>query len=78
MTKPSKQKADSGAPEVSEKLRSDFFVPILTTGTVDEDDDPAGERADENEASVREKNENTEAADEFQQPTKTATPLTNE
>jgi len=53
MTKPSKQEADSGPPEVSEKLPSDFFAPILTTGTVDDDDDPAGERADENEASVR-------------------------
>jgi len=54
MTKPSKQEADSGAPEVSEKLPSDFVAPTLTTGTVD--DDPAGERADENEASVREEN----------------------
>jgi hypothetical protein len=53
MIKPSKQEADSGAPEVSEKWPSDFFVPPLTTGTVDDDDDPAGERADENEASVR-------------------------
>lgn len=68
MTRPSKQEADPGAPEVSEKLPSDFLVPTLTTGTVDDDDDPAGERADENEASVREENENTEAADEFQQP----------
>jgi hypothetical protein len=55
MTKPSKQEADSGAPEVSEKLPSDFLVPTPTTGTVDDDDDPAGERADENEASVRER-----------------------
>jgi hypothetical protein len=61
MTKPSKQEADSGAPEVSEELPSDFVAPILTTGTVDDDDDPAGERADENEASVREKDENTVA-----------------
>jgi hypothetical protein len=55
MTKPSKPEADSGAPEVSEKLPSDFLVPTPTTGTVDDDDDPAGERADENEASVRER-----------------------
>jgi hypothetical protein len=61
MTKPSKQEADSGAPEVSEKLPSDFVAPTPTTGTVDDDDDPADERADENEASVREKDENTVA-----------------
>jgi hypothetical protein len=54
MTKPSRKEADSGAPEeVSEKLPADFVAPTLTTGTVDDDDDPAGERADENEASVR-------------------------
>ena len=56
MTKPSKHEADSDAPEVSKELPSDFLVPTLTTGTVDDDDDPAGERANENEASVREKN----------------------
>jgi hypothetical protein len=65
MAKLSNLEADSGAPEASEKLPSDFLVPTLTTGTVDDDDDPAGERADENEASVREMNENAEAADEF-------------
>ena len=65
MTKASKQEADSGAPKVSEKLPADFFVPTLTTGAVDDDDDPAGERSDENHVSVREKNENTEAADKF-------------
>jgi hypothetical protein len=58
MTKPSKQEADYGAPEVSEKLPSDFVAPTLTTGTVDDDDDPGGERADENEASVRERDDN--------------------
>jgi hypothetical protein len=58
MTKPSKQEADSDAPEVSEQLPSDFVAPTLTTGTVDDDDDPAGERADENEASVREEGKN--------------------
>ena len=46
--------ADPGAPEVSKELPSDFFVPTLKTGTIDDDDDPAGERAFENEASVRE------------------------
>jgi hypothetical protein len=61
MTTPSILEADSGAPEVAEKLPSDFFVLTLKTGTVDDDDDPAGERARENEASVHEKNENTEA-----------------
>jgi hypothetical protein len=67
MIRPSKQEADSSALEVSEKLPSDFIAPTLTTGTVDDDDDPADERADENEASVREKNENTDTADEFQE-----------
>jgi hypothetical protein len=60
-----KQEAD-GAPEVAEKLPSDFPVSLLTTGTVDDDDDPAHERSGENEAPVREKNENTDAAEEFQ------------
>jgi hypothetical protein len=60
-----KQEAD-GAPEVSEKWPSDFPIPSLTTGTVDDDDDPAHERSDENEAPVREKNENTDAVEEFQ------------
>jgi len=61
-----KQETD-GCPEVSEKWPSDFPIPPLTTGTVDDDDDPADERAGENEACVREKNENTEATEEFQQ-----------
>jgi hypothetical protein len=65
MTKPAKKEADSGAPEVSEKLPSDFVAPALTTGTIDDDDDPAGERADENEASVSEKDKNI-VAGEFQ------------
>jgi hypothetical protein len=65
MTKPANQEADSGAPEVSEKLPSDFVAPTLTTGTVDDDDDPGAERADENEASVREKHKNI-VADGFQ------------
>jgi hypothetical protein len=60
-----KQEADS-APEVAEKWPTDFPIPPLTTGTVDDDDDPARERSIENEARVREKNENTDAAEEFQ------------
>jgi hypothetical protein len=55
-----------GAPDVSEKLPSDFPNPPLTTGTVDDDDDPAHEWSGENEAPVREKNENTDASEEFQ------------
>jgi hypothetical protein len=50
MTKPSDQQADSGAPELSVKLPSDFFVPTLSAATVD-DNDPADE------------NENTDAAE---------------
>jgi hypothetical protein len=57
MTTPSKLEADSRAPEVSEKLPLDFFVPTLTAGTVD-DNDSADERAD--------KNANTAASEEFQ------------
>jgi hypothetical protein len=57
MTTPSKLEADSDAPEVSEKLPLDFFVPTLTAGTVD-DDGFADERAD--------KNANTAACEEFQ------------
>jgi hypothetical protein len=60
-----KQDAD-GAPEVAEKWPIDFPIPPLTTGTVDDDDDPAHERSRENEARVREKNENTAAVEEFQ------------
>ena len=63
MVKPFKE--PDGAPEVAEKLPSDFPIPLLTTGTIDDDDDPAHERSGENEASVREKNENTDAAEEF-------------
>jgi hypothetical protein len=59
-----KQEAE-GAPEVAEKLPSDFPISLLTTGTIDDDDDPAHERSGENEAPV-EKNENTDAAEEFQ------------
>jgi hypothetical protein len=46
------QEEDLDAPEVSEKLPADFPIPLLTTGTVDDDDDPAHERSAENEACV--------------------------
>jgi hypothetical protein len=60
-----KQEADD-ALEVTEKWPSDFPMPLLMTGTIDDDDDPAQERSGENEAPVREKNENTDALEEFQ------------
>jgi hypothetical protein len=66
MSNPYEQEADLGIPEGEETLPSDFPIPPATTGTVDDDDDPADERADENEARVRENNENTDAAEEFQ------------
>jgi len=43
---------DLDAPEVSEKWPSDCPLPPPTTGTIDDDDDPAHERLAENEASV--------------------------
>jgi hypothetical protein len=61
-----KHEPDLDASEVSENWPSDFPISPLTTGTVDDDDDPAHERSGENEARVREKNENTDAAEEFQ------------
>lgn len=39
---------------------------VHTTGTVDDDDDPADENPNENEASIRETNEATEAPEEFE------------
>jgi hypothetical protein len=43
------------------------FPPVHpTTGTEDDDDDPADERPDENEASERETDERTEAPEEFE------------
>jgi hypothetical protein len=66
MSKPSPQETDPDCPEGEQTLPSDFPIPPPTTGTVDDDDDPADERANENEAPVREKNENTDAAEEFQ------------
>jgi hypothetical protein len=65
MGKMYKPEADN-APEIAEQWPSDFPIPPLTTGTVDDDDDPAHERCAENEAAVREKNENTDVAEEFQ------------
>jgi hypothetical protein len=46
-------------------LPSDFAAATRTTGTVDDNDDPADEREDENEAPIREKSENIEALQEF-------------
>jgi hypothetical protein len=37
-----------------------------TTGTVDDDDDPADENPNENEAPIRETSEGTEAPEEFE------------
>jgi hypothetical protein len=65
MRKPFKQEADLGIPEGEQTLPSGFMIPPPTTGTVDDDDDPSDEQADENEASVREKNENIDAAEEI-------------
>jgi hypothetical protein len=36
------------------------------TGTVDDDDDPADEQPDENEAPIRESSDKTEAPEEFE------------
>jgi hypothetical protein len=66
MSKSSNLEADLDIPEGEQTLPSDFPVPPPITGTVDDDDDPAGERADENEASVRDPGENTEATAVFQ------------
>jgi hypothetical protein len=65
MKKSYTQEADFGATEPVVKLPSDFVLPTATTGTVDDDDDPAGEREDENEAPVRETDENMETTGEF-------------
>jgi hypothetical protein len=66
MSKPHNQEVDLELPEGEQTLPSDFPAPPPSTGTVDDDDDPADERADENEPPVREKNENTDAVEEFQ------------
>jgi hypothetical protein len=41
-------------------------VAAHTTGTVDDDDDPADESANENEAPIRETSDATEAPEEFE------------
>ncbi len=66
MSNPSEREANIGIPEREGTLPSDFPIPPATTGTVDDDDDPSDERADENEARVRENNDNTDAAEEFE------------
>jgi hypothetical protein len=43
-----------------------FELRAHTTGTVDDDDDPADESSDENEAPIRETSEATEAPEEFE------------
>jgi hypothetical protein len=56
MKKPFQQEAVFSAAD-SEELLTDVPVSPPTTGTIDDEDDPADERTDENEAPVREKNE---------------------
>jgi hypothetical protein len=53
-------------PELPVNAPSDFPTPTLTTGTVDDHDAPAVERASGNEAMVRETNDSTEAPEEFE------------
>lgn len=45
---------------------SQFPEPIASTGTVDDDDEPEDERAGENEASVCESRDETEARQEIE------------
>jgi hypothetical protein len=52
-------------PELFELLQAQEGNGVPSTGTVDDDDDPADERADENEAPIREASETTEAPEEF-------------
>jgi hypothetical protein len=53
------------SPESPEYPPSDFPLPEPTTGTEDDDDAPEDEHPGENEAEVREHDENTEAPEEF-------------
>jgi hypothetical protein len=53
-------------PEFPVTISSDFPIPPSTTGTVDDDDAPADERASENEAMLRETNDSTETPEEFE------------
>ena len=48
------------------QLRESNSVAPHTTGTVDDNDDPADESPDENEAPIRETSEATEAPEEFE------------
>jgi hypothetical protein len=48
------------------QLQESNSVSPHTTGTVDDDDDPADESEDENEAPIRETSEATEAPEEFE------------
>jgi hypothetical protein len=65
MKKPFQQETAFSAAD-SEELLTDAPVSPPTTGTIDDEDDPADERADENEAPVREKNDKIKASQEFQ------------
>jgi hypothetical protein len=55
-------------PELSEllQIQESGGVAPSTTGTVDDDDDPSDERANENEAPVREASDATETPEEFE------------
>jgi len=59
------QDMDPGDPEVGSSLLADFPIAPQSTGTVDDDDDPADERDDENEAPVRKLDDDVKATDEF-------------
>ncbi len=52
----------AAAPEFPDEVAPD----LPSTGTVDDDDDPADERPGENEPPEREHDENTEAPEEFE------------
>jgi hypothetical protein len=43
-----------------------FEVPPRTTGTIDDDDEPEDESAEENEAPIRETSDRTELPEEFE------------
>jgi hypothetical protein len=55
-------------PELAEllQIQESGGVAPSTTGTVDDDDDPSDERADENEAPMREGSDTTEVPEEFE------------
>ena len=58
--------ADRHRLETSEAAPDDFPTSRPSTGTVDDDDDPADEQPGENEAESRETRDRTEAPEEFQ------------